>query len=75
MVARSNFRTKMTRSEAFKALDETTQGFLKELASTFGKPTAICIRFENGNRYDGGTFMAAQDYPDFRKRCEQQPSS
>lgn len=56
----------MTRTEAFEALPDEHQAFLRDVADAFGKPVAIAIRFRGGERYDGGRFLAAQDYPDFK---------
>lgn len=60
----------MKKPDAFAALSEPDRVFLRAIADTFGKPDAICIRFSDGRRYDGGTFMSAQDYPDFRQRAD-----
>lgn len=60
----------MTRADAFAALAEPDRTFLRSVAETFGKPDAICIRFADGRRYDGGTFRSAQDYPDFQQRAD-----
>ena len=62
----------MDRQQAFNKLngsDEGTAAFLQVVASVFGKPRAIAIRFRDGSRYDGGKFVAAQDFPDFNARC------
>jgi hypothetical protein len=61
----------MNKAEAFSRLqadDTETAGFLQGIAAVFGKPCAVAIRFKDGERYDGGRFMAAQDYPDFLAR-------
>jgi hypothetical protein len=61
----------MEKSSAFEKLktdDPATAGFLQDIAAVFGKPCAVAIRFKDGERYDGGRFMAAQDYPDFLAR-------
>lgn len=63
---------KMDRQQAFSRMKDSDQGttaFLQDVAAVFGKPSAIAIRFRDGERYDGGTWMAAQDYADFKARC------
>lgn len=62
----------MDRQQAFSELqgsDPGTAAFLQDVAAVFGKPSAIAIRFRDGERYDGGRWMSAQDYPDFKARC------
>jgi hypothetical protein len=61
----------MDKSEAFNKLktdDPSTATFLQDIAAVFGKPCAVAIRFKDGERYDGGRFMAACDYSDFLAR-------
>jgi hypothetical protein len=42
--------------------------FVTAISQAFGKPDAITIRFRDGERYQSGRFMAAQNYPDFRSQ-------
>jgi hypothetical protein len=61
----------MNKAEAFSRLqadDPAAAGFLQDIAAVFGKPCAVAIRFKDGERYDGGRFMAACDYSDFLAR-------
>jgi hypothetical protein len=61
----------MDKYEAFNKLktdDPTAVTFLQDIAAVFGKPCAVAIRFKDGERYDGGRFLAAQDYSDFLAR-------
>jgi hypothetical protein len=61
----------MEKSRAFEKLktdDPATATFLQDIAAVFGKPRAVAIRFADGERYDGGRFLAAQDYSDFLAR-------
>lgn len=61
--------------ERLKAEDEDSAQFVTDIAKAFGKPSAISIQFKDGSVYRSGTFKHAQSFPDFRKRCELQPSS
>lgn len=63
-------RAASSKRDAFAALAEPDRTFLRSVAETFGKPDAICIRFADGSRYDGGTFRNAKDYDDFPQRAD-----
>jgi hypothetical protein len=52
---------------ALKSADPQQAAWLQSIAAEFGKPAAITIR-QGGKTYRQGTFMAAQDFPDFNHR-------
>lgn len=52
-----------------QAVDPAQAEWLRQMAAAFGRPAAIALRFADGERFERGTFTAAQAYPDFGDRC------
>lgn len=63
---------KRTAFDRLKIESPDAADFISQIANAFGRPIAIIIKFRDGDLFRSGRFLAAQDYPDFKKRFEQQ---